>query len=46
VLPGSFLGREHDGVNPGAGYIRIALVAQQAECAEGVARLLRFAAGS
>jgi N-succinyldiaminopimelate aminotransferase len=46
VLPGSYLGREHDGVNPGAGYIRIALVAQQAECAEGVARLLRFAAGS
>ena len=46
VLPGSFIGREHDGVNPGAGYIRIALVAQFDECAEGVARLLRFAAGA
>ena len=46
VLPGSYLGREHDGVNPGTGYIRIALVAQRAECEEGVARLLRFAARS
>jgi len=46
VLPGSYLGREHDGVNPGAGYIRIALVAPFDECGEGVARLLRFAGGA
>jgi N-succinyldiaminopimelate aminotransferase len=46
VLPGSYLGRAHDGANPGAGYIRIALVAQQAECAEAVSRLLRFAGGN
>jgi N-succinyldiaminopimelate aminotransferase len=43
VLPGSYLGREADGVNPGAGYVRIALVAQPAECAEGIERLVRFA---
>ena len=43
VLPGSYLGREADGVNPGAGYVRIALVAQAAECAEGIERLVRFA---
>jgi N-succinyldiaminopimelate aminotransferase len=43
VLPGSYLGREADGVNPGAGYVRIALVAQAPECAEGIERLVRFA---
>ena len=43
VLPGSYLGREADGLNPGAGYVRIALVAQAAECAEGIERLIRFA---
>jgi N-succinyldiaminopimelate aminotransferase len=43
VLPGSYLGREADGVNPGQGYIRIALVAEMSECAEAVERLVRFA---
>jgi N-succinyldiaminopimelate aminotransferase len=43
VLPGSYLGREVDGVNPGRGHVRIALVANLAECAEGVDRLVRFA---
>ena len=43
VLPGSYLGREADGLNPGAGYVRIALVAQATECAEGIERLIRFA---
>jgi N-succinyldiaminopimelate aminotransferase len=43
VLPGSYLGRENDGVNPGRGYVRIALVAQLDECAEGVERLAGFA---
>jgi len=43
VLPGSYLGREIDGVNPGRGYIRVALVAELAECAEGIDRLVRFA---
>lgn len=43
VLPGSFLARQADGVNPGRGYVRIALVAELDECAEAVERLLRFA---
>ena len=43
VLPGSYLGRVADGTNPGAGYVRIALVAEAAECAEAVERLVRFA---
>jgi N-succinyldiaminopimelate aminotransferase len=43
VLPGSYLGRTVGGVNPGTGYIRIALVAEFDECADGIDRLLRFA---
>lgn len=42
VLPGSYLGRTVAGVNPGAGYIRIALVAEFDECAEAIERLVRF----
>ncbi|MBP9218020.1 MAG: succinyldiaminopimelate transaminase [Sterolibacterium sp.] len=44
VLPGSFLAREADGLNPGAGFIRIALVAGLEECQEAVERLTRFCA--
>ena len=43
VLPGSFLGREVEGVNPGRNRIRVALVADEAECAEGVERIVDFA---
>jgi N-succinyldiaminopimelate aminotransferase len=43
VLPGSYFSREAHGLNPGHGYIRIALVADFAECAEAVDRLVRFA---
>ena len=43
VLPGSYLARDADGVNPGRGYVRIALVAEIDECTEAVDRLLRFA---
>jgi N-succinyldiaminopimelate aminotransferase len=43
VLPGSFLGREADGINPGRGFVRVALVARFEECAEAVDRLVRFA---
>ncbi len=46
VLPGSFLAREAAGVNPGRGYVRIALVAELDECAEAVDRLVRFARGA
>lgn len=39
VLPGSFLAREAHGVNPGAGFIRMALVASLAECVEAGTRI-------
>jgi N-succinyldiaminopimelate aminotransferase len=43
VLPGSLLGREADGVNPGAGRIRIALVADIGQCTEAVERIVACA---
>jgi len=43
VLPGSYLARDAHGANPGHGYVRIALVAARAECAEAVARIVRLA---
>jgi N-succinyldiaminopimelate aminotransferase len=43
VLPGSFLAREVRGVNPGAGFVRIALVASLAECLDAAARIRQFA---
>ncbi len=43
VLPGSYVAREANGVNPGRGRIRLALVANQAECTEAVERLVAFA---
>jgi len=42
VLPGSFVAREANGINPGRRRIRLALVATQAECAEAVDRLVAF----
>lgn len=39
VLPGSFLAREAHGVNPGAGFIRMALVASLDECVEAGTRI-------
>jgi N-succinyldiaminopimelate aminotransferase len=44
VLPGSYLAREVGGHNPGAGYIRMALVAQSAECLEAAQRMAEFVA--
>jgi N-succinyldiaminopimelate aminotransferase len=44
VLPGSYLGREVNGRNPGSNHVRIALVAPLAQCvaaAERIAELLR-----
>jgi N-succinyldiaminopimelate aminotransferase len=43
VLPGSFLGREVHGKNPGANHVRIALVAPLDECVEAAGRIARFA---
>lgn len=39
VLPGSYLSRDVDGANPGAGHVRIALVASPAEVADAAARI-------
>ena len=42
VLPGSLLAREAHGLNPGAGRIRLALVAEEAECLEAARRIVSF----
>lgn len=42
VIPGSYLSREVDGINPGAGWIRMALVAPVAECVEAATRIRDF----
>ena len=42
VLPGTFLAREARGVNPGQGYVRIALVASTEECVEAAQRIKEF----
>ncbi|ACT50537.1 succinyldiaminopimelate transaminase [Methylovorus glucosotrophus] len=39
VLPGSFLAREAHGINPGKGFIRMALVASLQECLEAAKRI-------
>jgi len=41
VLPGSLLAREAHGTNPGAGRVRLALVAPLAECIEAAQRIVR-----
>jgi N-succinyldiaminopimelate aminotransferase len=43
VLPGSYLARDAKGVNPGAGYVRIAMVADGQECIEAARRMVEFA---
>ena len=43
VLPGSFVGREADGVNPGRGYVRMALVSTLADATEAAGRIAAFA---
>ena len=43
VLPGSFLGREVNGVNPGRNHVRIALVPPLDACVEAARRIVNFA---
>lgn len=45
VVPGSYLSREVDGSNPGAGRVRMALVAPLAECVEAAERIRAFVQG-
>jgi N-succinyldiaminopimelate aminotransferase len=42
VLPGSYLARSANGYNPGVGRIRMALVADTAECVEAARRIHQF----
>lgn len=42
VLPGSYLGRQSDGNNPGSHFIRMALVASEADCCEAANRIRHF----
>lgn len=42
VLPGSFLARDAHASNPGAGFIRMALVASVDECLEAAHRIQRY----
>lgn len=42
VLPGSYLSRENNGFNPGAGHVRMALVAPLDECIEAAKRIKQY----
>lgn len=42
LLPGSFLGRDNAGANPGSGYVRIALVPPLEQCCEAASRIANF----
>ncbi len=42
VLPGSYLARDSAGFNPGRQRVRMALVADTAECVEAAERIVRF----
>ena len=45
VLPGSYLGRENGGTNPGRNYVRLALVQPLADCVEAAERIMKFSEG-
>ncbi len=45
VLAGSYLSREVNGDNPGANYVRMALVAEMENCLEAARRIKRFVSG-
>ncbi len=42
VLPGRYLSRRVDDLNPGAGHVRMALVATRTECVEAAGRIRKF----
>ena len=42
VLPGRYLARDAHGVNPGCGYVRMALVAGVSDCIEAARRIVAF----
>lgn len=42
VLPGRYLSRESDGINPGSQHVRMALVASYEQCIEAAKRIRQF----
>ena len=42
VLPGQYLARDAHGINPGRGYVRIALVPELADCVDAAERIAAF----
>jgi len=42
VLPGSYLSRESDGINPGKNHVRLALVAPLDECITAANRIKQY----
>lgn len=42
VLPGQYLARDAHGINPGRGYVRIALVPEIKECVDAATRIVDF----
>jgi len=42
VLPGQYLARDAHGLNPGRGYVRMALVPSLSDCVEAARRILEF----
>jgi N-succinyldiaminopimelate aminotransferase len=42
VLPGRYLARDVDGVNPAKNHVRMALVATTQDCVEAASRIKRF----
>jgi len=42
VLPGSYLARDANGVNPGESFVRLALVANVTETVEAAQRIAKF----
>jgi N-succinyldiaminopimelate aminotransferase len=45
VLPGSYLSRTVNGINPGENYVRLALVASLEDCVEAAKRIKKFVEG-
>jgi N-succinyldiaminopimelate aminotransferase len=45
VLPGSYLSRTVDGINPGKNHVRLALVAPLEDCVEAAKRIKKFVEG-
>jgi N-succinyldiaminopimelate aminotransferase len=45
ALPGSYLGRTVDGINPGSGFVRLSLVASVEDCVDAAGRIRSFVTG-